>query len=433
MILDPGHFHAALVLKEMVPEVHPRVFVYAPLGEGLLGQLQHVVGFNTRTANPTQWELDVRSGSQFLERFQREQPGHLTVIAGRNRPKIDLILAAVSNASPVLVDKPWIVRAEDFDKLLEVQRQCDLRDLLAYDMMTERHEVTHQLLRDLIKDQDIFGPLLAGTRDNPTLCLESTHYLKKEVAGVPLRRPTWWFDIDEAGPGLADVGTHLVDLSMWLLFPDQALDYRNAAHVYDANIWPTPLSREQFSTLTGERDYPAHLKEKSVSGELLLYPGNGAMSYTLRDIHARVTVSWDYEAPQGKGDSTVIVAKGLRSHCAVRSVPNSQGEHQAELFVSATVPGEHAALFAAIRRRCLIWQSKYTGISAIDMGHEIQITIPERYRLQHEQHFTALFEQCLRFLRNPRWLPAWEWPNLLTRYAITTNAVRIAQRKQATG
>ena len=36
MTLDPGHFHAALVQKEMYPGVAPRVDVYAPLGPDLV-------------------------------------------------------------------------------------------------------------------------------------------------------------------------------------------------------------------------------------------------------------------------------------------------------------------------------------------------------------------------------------------------------------
>ena len=39
MTLDPGHFHAALVQKEMYPGVSPQVDVYAPLGPDLLGHL----------------------------------------------------------------------------------------------------------------------------------------------------------------------------------------------------------------------------------------------------------------------------------------------------------------------------------------------------------------------------------------------------------
>ena len=36
--LDPGHFHAALVQKEMYPGVAKQVHVYAPLGDRTLGQ-----------------------------------------------------------------------------------------------------------------------------------------------------------------------------------------------------------------------------------------------------------------------------------------------------------------------------------------------------------------------------------------------------------
>ena len=38
-ILDPGHFHAALIQKEMYPQVPPRVSVYAPLSSELLDYL----------------------------------------------------------------------------------------------------------------------------------------------------------------------------------------------------------------------------------------------------------------------------------------------------------------------------------------------------------------------------------------------------------
>ncbi len=48
MTLDPGHFHAALVQKEMYPGVSPQVDVYAPLGPDLLGHLARVSAYNLR-------------------------------------------------------------------------------------------------------------------------------------------------------------------------------------------------------------------------------------------------------------------------------------------------------------------------------------------------------------------------------------------------
>ena len=48
MTLDPGHFHASLVQKEMYPGVAPRVDVYAPLGPDLYEHLKRIDAFNRR-------------------------------------------------------------------------------------------------------------------------------------------------------------------------------------------------------------------------------------------------------------------------------------------------------------------------------------------------------------------------------------------------
>ena len=59
--LDPGHFHAGLIQKEMYPDVDPTVHVYAPLGPDLVGHLNRVASFNRRAENPTTWRLEVHA------------------------------------------------------------------------------------------------------------------------------------------------------------------------------------------------------------------------------------------------------------------------------------------------------------------------------------------------------------------------------------
>ena len=51
--------------------------------------------------------------------------------------------------------------------------------------------------------------------------MESVHHLMKVVSGAPNIRPAWFFDAVEQGEGLNDIGTHLVDLVQWTLFPEQ--------------------------------------------------------------------------------------------------------------------------------------------------------------------------------------------------------------------
>src|SRR5947209_4715964 len=93
--LNPGHFHAALVHREMYPEVAPQVHVYAPARPDLLAHLHRMVGFNHRPHDPTGWQLEVHACSDYLERFRREKPGDVAVLAGFNAGKIAAIEAAV--------------------------------------------------------------------------------------------------------------------------------------------------------------------------------------------------------------------------------------------------------------------------------------------------------------------------------------------------
>ena len=51
--LDPAHFHATLIHKEMLPGISPLVHIFAPLGPDLIAHLNRLIGFNTRPKNPT--------------------------------------------------------------------------------------------------------------------------------------------------------------------------------------------------------------------------------------------------------------------------------------------------------------------------------------------------------------------------------------------
>src|SRR5262245_49601441 len=252
--LDPGHFHAALVQKESYPGVARRVHVYAPLGPDLFAHLGRIAGFNQRCDNPTGWELEIHAGPDFLARLLAEKPGNVVVLSGRNRHKIDYLQAAVEAGLHVLADKPWIISATDRLRLEAVLNTAEAKGLVAYDIMTERYEITSMLQRELVNDADIFGSVVPGTLDAPGVFLESVHYLMKSVAGVPLRRPAWFFDTTQQGEGLTDVGTHLVDLVPWMLFPNQVLDYRRDLQVQQGRRWPTTLSREDFRRVTAESD-----------------------------------------------------------------------------------------------------------------------------------------------------------------------------------
>jgi hypothetical protein len=170
--LDPGHFHAALVQKEMYPGVAKQAQVYAPLGPDLIAHLQRIAGFNARRDNPTRWELEIHTGPDALQRMLLERLGNVVVLSGRNREKIDRILAAVEAGLNVLADKPWIISSEDLPKLQAALDTADANRVIAYDIMTERHEVTTIIQRELVNDPDIFGDICVGGADEPGVFME---------------------------------------------------------------------------------------------------------------------------------------------------------------------------------------------------------------------------------------------------------------------
>ena len=65
-------------------------------------------------------------------------------------------------------------------------------------------------------------------------------------------------------------------------------------------------------------------------------------------------------------------------------------------------------------------QAEYPGVDVAAQGKELHIRIPDKYRVGHEAHFAQVTGKFLGYLKNPASLPAWERPNMLTKYYVTT-------------
>jgi len=421
--LDPGHFHAALVQKEMYPGVAGKVHVYAPVGSDLVDHLARVAGFNRRKDNPTTWELEVHASPDFLERMLREHPGNAVVISGRNRGKIDRVQSSLDAGLHALVDKPWILEASDLPKLERALTTAEERKLVALDIMTERFEVTSQLQRELVNDPATFGKLVPGSEADPAAYMESIHYLKKMVAGAPNPRPVWFFDTEQQGEGLNDIGTHLVDLAQWTLFPDQVIDYRKDVQVLRAQRWPTLIPRAEFRSVTRE-DFPAFLAGR-VKNDTLEYFCNTLVHYTVRAAHVGLNVIWDWEAAPGTGDSHFAYYRGSRAKIEIRQ--GAAEQHRPELYVVPSSPADKAAVLAAVQRKIASLQSEYPGTAVADQGVEVRVTIPNPLRVGHEEHFAQVTHRFLRYVGDRGTLPAWERPNMLAKYYVTTEGTRLAR------
>ncbi|MFO0880881.1 MAG: putative oxidoreductase C-terminal domain-containing protein [Gemmataceae bacterium] len=424
MTYAPGHFHAALIQKEMYPGVSPRVHVYSPLDADLLAHLGRIAAFNSRAVAPTSWEMEVHTGPQSLSRLLQDRPGNVVVLSGRNRGKIDALLAALEAGLHVLADKPWVIRVEDLPRLSRALETAQQRGLIALDVMTERWEVTTQLQRELLQDPAVFGTIEPGSESQPSVVLESEHFLCKTVAGVPLRRPTWFFDTDQAGEGLSDVGTHLVDLVPWLLFPNQPISLSEIELLRGSRI-PTMISRADFQKVTGEKEFPPALTERIISAQLLYYCNN-TLLYRLRGIHVWLCVSWAFEAAPGQGDRHLARFQGTLSSVEVRQ--GAVERFIPEVYIVPRQAGHHHSLRRAIEARLRLLQPRFSGVGLTDLGDKFRLEVPDRLRIGHEAHFAEVVRQFLAYLNEPSRLPSWEKSNMLAKYHVTTNGVELARQ-----
>lgn len=425
MVLDPGHFHAALVQKEMYPWVAKRVSVYAPLGPEVLDYLTRVSLFNARKENPTSWEIDLHAASDPLSRMLREKPGNVVVMAGRNRPKIGRIEASIDAGLNVLADKPWIITSADLPKLEAVLNQAEKKGVVGYDIMTERFEITSILQRALVNDAGVFGTLLKGTQSEPGIFADSVHHLMKLVAGVPIRRPASFFDVQETGEGLADVGTHVVDLVQWTAFPDARLDYRTDVEMLSGKHWPTIIPRSEFERVTGEPDFPAYLAGHVKDGKLE-YFCNNSVEYKLRGVHVKLDILWNWEAAPGTGDTYTAVFRGSKSRVEIRQ--GAAEKYIPELYLVPNSEAVKAEVFAALKRKIDALQAEYPGVAFRESGGQAAIVIPARYRVGHEAHFAQVTNLFFKYLSAPKSLPDWEKPFMLLKYYVTTKGVELSRR-----
>jgi predicted dehydrogenase len=421
--LDPGHFHAALVQKSMYPNVDSVVYVYAPEGPDVQLHLKRIEGFNTREDTPTKWKEVVYTGPDFFERMIKEKPGNVVVLSGNNQKKTEYIMKALEAGLNVLADKPMVIDYDDFQLLSEAFEVARRKNLLLYDIMTERSEITTILQREFSLLKDVFGELEKGTPEQPAVTKESVHHFYKYVSGSILTRPPWFMDVSQQGEGIVDVTTHLVDLIQWECFPDQVLSYMHDISVNEARRWPTDMTLNEFSAITGLDAFPDYLRKNVVNDTLLRVYCNGEINYQIRGVHARVSVIWNYKAPEGAGDTHYSIMRGTRANLVIRQ--GAEQDYKPTLYIEPVgeVPGYEDILNNNLKKV----QATFPGVTLKKVTNGWEVVIPDHYKEGHEAHFARVMERFLDYLENKR-MPEWEVPNMIAKYYTTTAALELARR-----
>lgn len=428
IVVAPGHFHASLLQKNNMRQVNNSVFVYAPTQDvGLKQYLAAIDTYNKRTDNPTNWLTSIYTGEDFLNRLESEKNGNVVVLAGNNRDKTEYILRAVDAGLNVLSDKPMAINREDFHLLEEAYSSSELNDVFLYDMMTERYDLLNIIERELVNNPEFFGELKKGTPENPSIYMESVHHFFKEVSGTPLIRPTWYYDVEQQGEGIADVTTHLIDQLFWKCFPDQAITYNQDINNISSTHWATDISPQQFTSSTGATDFPGYL-QKHLDNDVLKVYANGTISFEVKGHYTNLKVLWNWEAPEGSGDTFRSVIKG--SKAILLTEQNKAQNFVKQLYIQRTEDIDSESFEENLKRTINKLQVKYPFLSYESTSTEgtYLLNIPLENRETHESHFTNVAEHFFNYLVD-RNMPAWEKSNTLAKYYITTKAVERANEK----
>jgi len=420
--LDPGHFHAALIQKTMYPQLDPTVFVYAPMGTDVDLHLGRINSYNHRNENPTQWEVKTYLGKDYLSNMLAEKKGNVVMLAGNNKLKTKYIADAVAAGYHVFADKPMVINSAGFHLLEKAFKQAEQKNILIYDIMTERYEISSMLQRAFSTFEEVFGVLQDGSLENPAVIKESVHHFYKEVSGSPLQRPGWFYDVNQEGEGIVDVTTHLVDLVQWSCFPDQILNYERDIKLRDARRWATMISPAQFQQSTKMAQVPDYLKSiQQKDGQLSVF-SNGQIDYQIKGHFARVKVTWAWQAEQGAGDTHYSIMRGTNASLIIRQGKEQGFQPAFSVESNRFKEDAYRNTFERVFREIA---KSFPGISYILMGNTATFDIPTVYKEGHEAHFARVTEKYLDFIQKGK-MPAWEVPNMLVKYKLTTDALNLA-------
>lgn len=420
--LDPGHFHAALVQKKVYPQIDSVVHVFAPAGDDLQQHLQRIEQYNTRAENPTHWTEEIATSTNFFDQMIEEKPGNVVVLSGNNAKKTEYIHASLEAGLNVLADKPMVIEPSEYALLEDAFRMAQENDVLLYDIMTERYEITTVLQRALSQQSEVFGELTKGTVEEPAISKESVHHFFKYVSGNPLVRPAWFFDVAQQGEGIVDVSTHLVDLILWECFPDQAID-TTEVEVVAARRWATELNPAQFEQVTGLDEFPDYLQKDVQDGKLSAF-SNGEINFTVRGVHGKASVIWNFQAPEGAADTHYSIMRGSKANLIIRQ--DAEQNYQPTLYVEPTGSTAREELEIALEAALKQLNDRYPGLATRPAADGWEIVVPDKFKLGHEAHFAQVMERYLQYLVDGE-LPEWERRNMLTKYYVTMQGYQMSR------
>jgi hypothetical protein len=206
----------------------------------------------------------------------------------------------------------------------------------------------------------------------------------------------------------------------WECFPDQIIDYKKDIAVLNAKRWATKMTASQFNTITKLNQFPDYLNKDKLNDTTLNVYCNGEINYRLKGVHAKVSVIWNFQAPEGGGDTHFSKMRGTKCDLVIKQ--GKEQNYKPTLYIESLPGAPLPDLTQAFGRL----QIKYPGVTLKKTGNGYEVDIPASYREDHEAHFARVTKKFLEYLQKGN-MPAWEVPNMLAKYYTTTTALQMAK------
>jgi len=241
--------------------------------------------------------------------------------------------------------------------------------------MTERFEVTTSC--EGRSTTRIRSARRAGTPQSRRLHGERAPP-EKVVAGAPEHAATWFFETGKQGEGVNDIGTHLVDLVQWTLFPSRRSTRRRTSSWSRAAL--ATLIRCPSSASDGVRFPRASSQRVRTTCSSIFC--NSLVYVPAAGNNVKLSVIWDWEAPHG--DTHFAYYRGSGARVEIRQARRKT--LRPELYV---VPASAWRSRRCSRRSREVagLQSRFPGTAVTDLGGELRVDVPDALRVSHEEHF----------------------------------------------
>ena len=133
---------------------------------------------------------------------------------------------------------------------------------------------------------------------------------------------------------------------------------------------------------------------------------------------------WNFEAPQGAGDTHYSVMRGSKANLVIRQ--GAAEAYRPALYIEPVANAAAPEFSGAMQGALSVLRATYPGIDAQPAGDVWQVLVPESYHVGHEAHFGQVATQFLAYVEQGA-LPDWEVPNMIAKYATTTRALEVAR------